>query len=765
MPALRICILISCIAGAIAAQTPATTPADQDLFPTPEILRPNVEFWEKIYTRISMTEGLVHDLDYPLVIYKKVSIGDREGRARSSYISSQEADVAVVLQNIMANPDSAKTDDEKQYIALLKQYVPRDQWAGAVDRIHFQLGQKERYLEGLQRSGAYIDTICTIFRQYGLPERICYLPHVESSFDINAGSRVGAQGMWQFMRGTGKLMGLSIGYLVDERRDPYLSTVAAAKLLRMNFDELQAWPLAITAYNHGLNGMKHAVETTGSRDIAVILQKYESRIFQFASRNFYACFLAASEIAQNPSPYFGEVKYAAPLPMRDLALDFYIRPNTICRQLGVAQDLLMALNPALRPVVFEQQKRIPAGTILRLPASLAGDPETMLAAIPDSLKSAEPDREQYYRVNRGDNLYAIASRVGVSAEAIALENGINRLHRIYAGQVLRVPSAAPATAAITAVAFAGAVAPAAIPQKIPAPKSSTTPTLITPPALASDTSRKIPPAASAPQPLYPPWMHVAPETTGVAAKPAPPAVAIAVPSAPARSLAARPQPQPAPRPVMDSLAEVLLSPAVPLADSSTATRPVLSNDFDADMYDLAITQGPDSATAEIRVSLDETVGHYADWLRMPAQRIRELNAMRGSDIIVGHRLRLPLASDKIEAFATARLEYHMSVEEDFYSRYAVTDIKTAVIKRGQNLWDLVNGEEMVPQWLFKKYNRDLDLDKMMPGTEVIIPMIEEIGATAVSMRVPPAQPKRTSAAIPANATPKRMLPQPVRLAP
>jgi len=216
---------------------------------------------------------------------------------------------------------------------------------------------------------------------------------------------------------------------------------------------------------------------------------------------------------------------------------------------------------------------------------------------------------------------------------------------------------------------------------------------------------------------------------------------------------------------MDSLAEVLLSPAVPLADSSTATRPVLSNDFDADMYDLAITQGPDSATAEIRVSLDETVGHYADWLRMPAQRIRELNAMRGSDIIVGHRLRLPLASDKIEAFATARLEYHMSVEEDFYSRYAVTDIKTAVIKRGQNLWDLVNGEEMVPQWLFKKYNRDLDLDKMMPGTEVIIPMIEEIGATAVSMRVPPAQPKRTSAAIPANATPKRMLPQPVRLAP
>ena len=763
MPALRICILISSLAGALAAQIPSTTPADQDLFPTPEIIKPNVEFWKKIYTQISMTEGLVHDRDYPLVIYKKVSIGNREGRARSSYISSQEADAAVALQKIIANPDSEKTADEKRYFALLEQYVPRDLWAGAVDRIHFQLGQKERYFEGLQRSGAYLDTIRAIFRQYGIPDRICFLPHVESSFDINAGSRVGAQGMWQFMRGTGKLMGLSIGYLVDERRDPYLSAVAAAKLLRTNFNELQAWPLAITAYNHGLYGMKRAVETTGSRDIAVILQKYESRIFLFASKNFYACFLAASEIAQNPSPYFGEVTYAAPENVRDLALNFYIRPNTICRQLGITQDVLMMLNPALRPVVFEQQKKIPAGTVVRLPASFAGDPASMLAALPDSLKSTEPDREQYYRVSRGDNLYAIASRLGVSAEAIALENGINRLHRIYAGQVLRVPSAAPAAAAIAAVAFAGSVAPAAIPQKAPAPASSTAPTLITPSAHASDTSRKTPPADSAPQPLYPPWMLVAPETTGAAAKPAQPSVAL--PAASARISATRTQPQPAPGTPIDSLAEVLQSPAIPLADSSTATRPVLSNDFDADMYDLAITRGPDSATAEIRVSLDETVGHYADWLHMPAQRIRELNAMRGSDIIVGHRLRLPLASDKIEAFATARLEYHMSVEEDFYSRYAVTDIKTVVIKQGQNLWDLVNGEDMVPQWLFKKYNPDLELDKLMPGTEVIIPMIEELGATTISIRVPPAQPKRAITAIPANATPKRMLPQPVRPAP
>ena len=101
------------------------------------------------------------------------------------------------------------------------------------------------------------DRINQIFSKAKLPLELTVLPHVESSFQVNAYSSAGAAGIWQFTRGTGRLF-MNIGYDVDERRDPILSTIAAAKLLKLNFKALQSWPLAITAYNHGTQGMKNA---------------------------------------------------------------------------------------------------------------------------------------------------------------------------------------------------------------------------------------------------------------------------------------------------------------------------------------------------------------------------------------------------------------------------------------------------------------------------------------------------------------------------
>ena len=89
----------------------------------------------------------------------------------------------------------------------------------------------------------------------GLPTELAALPHVESSFNTYAYSKVGAAGMWQFMRGTGRRF-LRIDAAVDERLDPYRSTEAAASFLEQNYIVLGSWPLALTAYNHGAGGMK-----------------------------------------------------------------------------------------------------------------------------------------------------------------------------------------------------------------------------------------------------------------------------------------------------------------------------------------------------------------------------------------------------------------------------------------------------------------------------------------------------------------------------
>ena len=111
----------------------------------------------------------------------------------------------------------------------------------------------------MQISGQYMIFLKKIFKKYDLPEELIVLPHVESSFNYKAYSSAGAAGIWQFTRGTGKQY-LKISYEVDERLDPILSTEAAAKLLKRNYEVLGSWPLAITAYNHGAYGMKRAVK-------------------------------------------------------------------------------------------------------------------------------------------------------------------------------------------------------------------------------------------------------------------------------------------------------------------------------------------------------------------------------------------------------------------------------------------------------------------------------------------------------------------------
>ena len=165
-------------------------------------------------------------------------------------------------------------------------------------RIRAQSGMRERFLKAIQVSGKYLATMEDIFREAGLPTVLTRLPHIESSFEINAYSRAHAAGIWQFIPSTGRLF-LKIDHTVDQRLDPLLATRAAAKLLKSNHERLKTWPLAVTAYNHGAAGMERAVRKLGTRDISEIIRRYRGRRFGFASRNFYPELLAAIAIEKH----------------------------------------------------------------------------------------------------------------------------------------------------------------------------------------------------------------------------------------------------------------------------------------------------------------------------------------------------------------------------------------------------------------------------------------------------------------------------------
>mgnify|MGYP003564713710 CR=1 FL=1 len=150
------------------------------IFPIPKSLKTIVEFWKKIYTEVSLSEGLLHDREYPLIIYKKVSNVPMFGKHRTRIITREKEKIKILLKNISIKPASSRTDQEKYIVKLFQKYAPKSAIVTAKNRLRFQQGQRERFIEGLYRSGAYIDSIKTIMSQYNIPVRLAYLPHVES---------------------------------------------------------------------------------------------------------------------------------------------------------------------------------------------------------------------------------------------------------------------------------------------------------------------------------------------------------------------------------------------------------------------------------------------------------------------------------------------------------------------------------------------------------------------------------------------------------
>ncbi|MBI3078372.1 MAG: transglycosylase SLT domain-containing protein [Deltaproteobacteria bacterium] len=395
-------LLAAPILLALPVPDPSASPSDPSRphFPKPPSLDSNVEFWKQIYSRYTTAEYVFHDREDLLVVYGVLDLRGRFGdRLPGGRLIEQEKErarqrYADLLRRVAAKiSDPASLDDEERRICeLFSCQGDPTIYLEAISRIRAQLGQKDRFLAGIVRAGAYLQQITQILREHGLPTELAVMPLVESSFETRAVSKAKAVGIWQFTRDTARaFMRVSRG--VDERLDPIRSTVAAAELLKKNHQVLGNWPLAVTAYNHGREGLLAAKRAVGSDDIEVILQNYRGRGFGFASRNFYAEFLAALEVT---------TEYGWHLVDHD-AEDH--RPGS----------------PPPRPA---SRQRF---------ASSTG---------PRAAVAAEPTRAaRYHRVKGRESLWSIARAYRVSLESLRAENRLGRTGTIYPGQVLKIPRA------------------------------------------------------------------------------------------------------------------------------------------------------------------------------------------------------------------------------------------------------------------------------------------------------------------------------------
>jgi membrane-bound lytic murein transglycosylase D len=256
-------------------------------------------------------------------------------------------------------------------------------------------------------------------------------------FVNRAQSKVGAVGAWQFMPGTARLY-LQMNPAVDSRIDTILAAEGAARMLRHDYEELRSWPLALTAYNHGRGGVARAVREVGTRDLGEIVQKYSSRRFGFASRNFYAEFVAATTVHSRHAELFPGVTPDPEVQFDQLEMGHFVSLLDLAEATGTDIDVLRGLNPALDSDVFAGTLLLPKAYRLRVPAGEFARFEAAYGALPSD-RRRDSQLQAGYRVQQGDTVGAIARRFGTTVGAIQRANGLSRPDRIKVGQYLRIP--------------------------------------------------------------------------------------------------------------------------------------------------------------------------------------------------------------------------------------------------------------------------------------------------------------------------------------
>jgi len=665
---IRIIATLVILINLIYAQTSSK---NEELFPVPVNLKPNVDFWIRVYTLYSSDQIIIHDSEYLRIVYEIVDVNKLFGHNRISTkiiwrevekIKDKYRNILIKLSAYERIAPELLDEKERSVYYLFKSKVSSEVFKQAAQNIRGQQGLRDEFRKGLIRSGRYIQHIEQIFSRYNIPQELIALPHVESSFHYRAYSKFGAAGIWQFTRSTGRRF-LRINYTVDERFDPIKSTEAAAKLLKENYSELGSWPLAIAAYNHGLNGLKRAVRQLGTSDIGVIVDKYESRNFKFASRNFYAEFLAALDVSKNYKIYFGELKFERPEKFLTFNVPDYVKLSILTNRLDITTDDIKRLNPSLRNSVVSSKRHLPKGYELRIPWRKDFDPALVYADIPTTEQYQQQVSTDWYQVESGDNLQKIARFFHTTVADLMELNDIRNPHQIYVGQVLRLRPEEPLLAE---------------------GNESVNPT-----------NKKIDKTTETEREE---------KKSGLGDQ------------------------------ISDSPTQPKTSSLIADAKRGEERKEELTNESrttviqpGTQLFEKQPVKAFKPSFGTIYVQPEETLGHYADWLGIPTQVLRNLNSLRyGQDIHLDQKIKLVFNGVSEKEFQRKRMEYHRGIEEDFFTSFAVEGVLRHKVKQGENIWYLCNQVYEIPYWLVRKYNPNKNLERLNTGDELIIPILGPI---------------------------------------
>ena len=382
-----LCTVISCTAAdrAFAVVTGTRDPKstnirDDDLFPRPAAVRKQVRFWRKIFYEYPSTTMMVHDAFDPDRVVDIINNSPSDKNKNSFTVTRKDRNGISALnlkqyltaaENFAREGQSAvrRGEAEKRLFEAYRSSPAALQrlYKGEV-KLRAQSGLADDFIYASKNAQVHLPTMEKIFLRYGVPTILTRLPFVESMFNLRARSKVGASGIWQFMPQTARHY-IFVNNLIDERNSPEKSTKAAAQFLANNYRMLGSWPLAITAYNHGVVGMVKAVKKLGTKDIGAIVETYTSPSFGFASRSFYSEFLAASDSYDR---LYRQKKIPKPDPIiatKSVILQHPISVAQLVQNTALSKDILSSLNPCLleKALSSAYQRPLPAYYEIKVP--------------------------------------------------------------------------------------------------------------------------------------------------------------------------------------------------------------------------------------------------------------------------------------------------------------------------------------------------------------------------------------------------------------
>jgi membrane-bound lytic murein transglycosylase D len=667
-------VLLSHIEGAVGDTA--------DPFVHPPALERDIRFWIRVYTEVTTDQGLLHD-DWNLgLVYEVLRFDPASSpQQRERRVHEAKTRYAALLRRFAEGATDDLTAHERRILHAFGDKATPSDFRSAIERIRFQLGQADRFREGLIRAAVWEKQIARTLSQHGVPPEIAALPHVESSFNVAAYSKVGAAGLWQFMPTTARRY-MRVDAIVDERLDPYSATAAAANLMLYNYRLVGTWPLAVTAYNHGPGGLRRAQEELGTSDIAVIVKRYQGTTFGFASRNFYVAFLAALEVDRNADRYFGAITRLPDTESTPVELPDYISVDALAKAFKVDMGALRVLNPALRPPVWNGSRLVPRGYKLRLPGT---PPESEIdaawARLPSNQRYLAQKNDGSHRLRRGETLAGVAAASGVSLARLLAVNGWTGEHAAARGDVVRIPMPASRAEMAGGPPVLAAVSPSA--------------------SVVSPNPSGVSPSPSGASPN--PSGFSAAEALPAPVADAVPPPAVSAPS-PAEVKAARPPSEPVSQ-RQTSNKDSLLPVASPTGNSDTTNYEVRADNT-------------------VIVQAAETLGHFADWTRVDSQVLRRLNKLhKNAAVTQGARLKLDFSRVAAAQFVEARREYHRGLQETFFTGHRIAATENYTVKHGDSLWTIVQQHADVPIWLVAQYNPDVNFKDMRPGTILTLPQV------------------------------------------